>query len=494
MLGVGAAVGVSELLWPWIGVQNTDLVFLTAIVAIAVRFGLWPSLLASVASALCYNFFFTEPYYTFSVADPRNVIAIVFFTIVAIVVSNVAARARTLAVTAMARARTTESLYVFSRKLAGVGTLDDLLWATAYQTALMLKVRVVLLLPEDGSIAVKAGYPPEDILDEADLAAAKWAWEHDRPAGRGSDTLPGAKRLFLPMRTGRGAIGVVGIDSDKPGPLLTPDQRRLLDALMDQAALAIERVHLVDDLDQAKRRAEADRLRSALLTSISHDLKTPLAAILGAAGTLRGFTRELDDQGKVDLLSTIIEESRTAQSFHCQLARHDEARSRLDQSLTLARHDIGEIVGTALERVSKILADHKVEIEIAPDLPMLELDPVLFEQVLFNLLDNAAKYAPPETTIRIESWQEGETVKLQVIDEGGGIPLEEVELVFEKFHRASKGDQVRAGTGLGLAISRGFIEAMGGTIDAANRSDRSGAVFTITLPIPLPTERLDTAA
>ena len=254
LLGVGAAVGVSELLWPWIGVQNTDLVFLTAVVVIAVRFGLWPSLLASVASALCYNFFFTEPYYTFSIADPRNVVAIVFFTIVAIVVSNVAARARTLAVTAMARARTTESLYVFSRKLAGVGTLDDLLWATAYQTALMLKVRVVLLLPEDGSIAVKAGYPPEDILDEADLAAAKWAWEHDRPAGRGSDTLPGAKRLFLPMRTGRGAIGVVGIDSDKPGPLLTPDQRRLLDALIDQAALAIERVHLVDDLDQAKRR------------------------------------------------------------------------------------------------------------------------------------------------------------------------------------------------------------------------------------------------
>ena len=196
LLGVGAAVGVSELLWPWIGTQNTDLVFLTAIVAIAVRFGLWPSLLASVVSALCYNFFFTEPYHTFSIADPRNVIAVVFFTIVAIIVSNVAARVRTLAVTAMARARTTESLYVFSRKLAGVGTLDDLLWATAYQTALMLKVRVVLLLPENGSIAVKAGYPPEDVLDKADLAAAKWAWEHDRPAGRGSDTLPGAKRLF----------------------------------------------------------------------------------------------------------------------------------------------------------------------------------------------------------------------------------------------------------------------------------------------------------
>jgi two-component system sensor histidine kinase KdpD len=493
LLAVGAAVGVSVLLWPWIGVQNTDLVFLTAVVAIAVRFGLWPSLLASVVSALCYNFFFTEPYYTFSIADPRNVIAVVFFTIVAIVVSNVAARARTLAVTAMVRARTTESLYVFSRKLAGVGTLDDLLWATAYQTASMLKVRVVLLLPENGSIAVKAGYPPEDTLDDADLAAATWAWEHDRPAGRGSDTLPGGKRLFLPMRTGRGALGVVGIDSDKPGPLLTPDQRRLLDALIDQAALAIERVHLVDDLDQAKRRVEADRLRAALLTSISHDLKTPLAAIVGAAGALKDLSPQLDDKAKADLVATILDESERLNRFIANLLDMTKLEAGSIKP-NMGRHDVGEIVGSVLERARKILARHTVEIEIAADLPMLELDPVLFEQVLFNLLDNAAKYAPPETTIRIESWQDGETVKLQVIDEGSGIPPEEVELVFEKFHRASKGDQVRAGTGLGLAISRGFIEAMGGTIDAANRPERSGAVFTINLPVPKAGERLDTAA
>ena len=493
LLGVGAAVGVSELLWPWIGTQNTDLVFLTAIVAIAVRFGLWPSLLASVVSALCYNFFFTEPYHTFSIADPRNAVAIVFFTLVAIVVSNVAARSRALAVAAMGRARTTESLYVFSRKLSGAGMLDDVLWATAYQIALMLKLRVVILLPEDGTIAVKAGYPPEDVLDDADIAAAKWAWDHNRAAGRGSDTLPGAKRLFLPMRTGRGAIGVVGIDSDKPGPLLTPDQRRLLDALMDQAALAIERVYLVDDLDQAKRRAEADRLRSALLTSISHDLKTPLAAILGAAGTLRGFARDLDDQGKVELLSTIVEESERLNRFITNLL--DMTRLEAGSiKLNTSRQDVGEIVGTALERATKILADHKVDIEVTPDLPMLELDPVLFEQALFNLLDNAAKYAPPGTTVHIQAWQEERTVKLQVTDEGSGIPPMEIDRIFEKFHRAEKSDQVRAGTGLGLAIARGFVEAMGGSVTAANRSDRSGAVFTITLPIPKPTERLETAA
>src|SRR6266536_1254933 len=344
LLTVAAAVGVGVLLWPWIGLENIGLVFLTAIVGIAVRFGLWPWLLASVVSALCYNFFFTEPYYAFTISDPKDVIAVVFFTILALVVSNVAARARTQAVAAMGRARTTESLYAFSRKLAGVGTLDDVLWATAYQTALMLKVRVVLLLPEDGSIAVRAGYPPEDMLDEADLAAANWAWQNNRSAGRGSDTLPGAKRLFLPMRTGRGAIGVIGIDSDKPGPLLTPDQRRLLDALIDQSALAIERVRLVEDLERAKRTIETDRLRSALLTSISHDLKTPLAAVLGAAGALRDLSSALTDAEKADLLATIIDESERLNRFIANLLD----MTKLEAGAIVpnaAPHDLDEIVG-----------------------------------------------------------------------------------------------------------------------------------------------------
>jgi two-component system sensor histidine kinase KdpD len=222
-------------------------------------------------------------------------------------------------------------------------------------------------------------------------------------------------------------------------------------------------------------------------------LKTPLAAIVGAAGALKDLSPRLDDKAKTDLVATILDESERLNRFIANLLDMTKLEAGSIKP-KMARHDVGEIVGSVLERARKILARHTVEIEIAGGLPMLELDPVLFEQVLFNLLDNAAKYAPPETTIRIESWQEGETVKLQVIDEGGGIPPEEVELVFEKFHRASKGDQVRAGTGLGLAISRGFIEAMGGTIDAANRSDRSGAVFTINLPVPKATERLDTAA
>ena len=325
LVAVAVALGVGEVIQPWFGIENVDLVFLTAVVGVAVRYGLWPSIFASVAASLCYNFFFLPPIYTFTIADPTNVAAFFFFIVIAIIVSNVAARVRTQAVAAIGRARATESLYAFSRKLAGVGTLDDVLWATAYQTALMLKVRVVLLLPENGSIAVKAGYPPEDILDSADLAAANWAWENNRPAGRGSDTLPGAKRLFMPMRTGRGAIGVVGIDRDKPGPLLTPDERRLLDALMDQSALAIERVHLVEDMDRVKRTVETDRLRSALLTSISHDLKTPLAAVLGSASALRDFGGKLTEAEKADLVGSHRRRVRAAQSLHCEPARHDEA-------------------------------------------------------------------------------------------------------------------------------------------------------------------------
>lgn len=489
LIGLGAA----ELIQPYFGIENVDLVLLTAVVTVAVRYGLWPSLLATVAASLCYNFFFMPPLYTFTIADPTNIAAFVLFMAVAMIVSNVAARVRTQADTAIGRIRTTEQLYAFSRKLAGTGTLDDVLWATAYQTALMLKVRVVLLLPEEGLLIVKSGYPPEDELDQADLAAANWAWSNDRPAGRGSDTLPGAKRLFLPMRTGRGPIGVIGIDNDRTGPLLTPDQRRLLDALVDQGALAIERVLLVEDMDRVKRTVESERLRSALLTSISHDLKTPLASVLGAASTMRDLAGALSDTEKRDLLATVIDESERLNRFIANLLDMTKLESGAIVPNT-ALHDLGEIVGSALRRASKILAGHKVELVLAADLPMLQLDAVLFEQVLFNLLDNAAKYSLPETTISIKSQCERDQIVLQISDEGDGIPPDEIESVFDKFYRAQKGDRVRPGTGLGLAISRGFVEAMGGTILAANRSDRSGAVLTVRLPVPAQTHALDTAA
>jgi len=234
-------------------------------------------------------------------------------------------------------------------------------------------------------------------------------------------------------------------------------------------------------------------LRSALLTSISHDLKTPLASVLGAASTLRGLAARLSDSEKTDLLSTIIDESERLNRFIANLLDMTKLESGAVVPNT-ARHDVSEIVGSALRRAGKILAHHGVSLDLASDLPMLELDAVLFEQVLFNLLDNAAKYAPADTTISIRGARDHNQISLQVMDEGNGIPAAELESVFDKFYRAQKGDHVRPGTGLGLAISRGFVEAMHGTISAANRADGSGAVLTIRLPIPAASSALDTAA
>jgi two-component system sensor histidine kinase KdpD len=285
----------------------------------------------------------------------------------------------------------------------------------------------------------------------------------------------------MPIRTGRGAIGIVGICRDEPGSLLNPDQRRLLDALTDQAALAIERVNLVENIDQVRRAAETERLRSALLTSISHDLKTPLASILGSAGALRDLPQSFDAAGRADLLATIIDESERLNRFIANLLD----MTKLESGAIVPNagpHDVSEIVGSALERASRILAHHEVVLKLRPGLPMVEIDAVLFEQVLFNLLDNAAKYSPAGSQLRITSWQDGNSIRIQISDEGDGIPISDLERIFDKFYRVRKGDHVRAGTGLGLAISRGFVEALHGTITAANRSDRTGAVFTITLP------------
>ena len=478
---IAVALGVGLVLQQFLSVQNIGLVFLTGILVSAIRFGLLPSLFASLVSVLAYNFFFLPPIYTFTIADPENVVALFFFLIVAVIASNLAGRTRNQVLTARSRARTTEELFAFSRKLAGIGTLDDLLWATVYQIAAMLKVRVVLLLPAGGSIAVRAGYPPEDQLDEADLAAAQWSWEHNRAAGRGADTLPGAKRLFLPLRTGRAPIGVLGIDRDEPGPLLTPDGRRLLDALADQAAVAIERITLVEDIDRARVTAETERLRAALLTSVSHDLRTPLASIIGSLTSLRSFGKSYDDKTREALMATIQAEAERLNRFIGNLLDMTRLESGAIE-LKPEAADLGEIVGTALQRAAKLLAEHRVEVDIAADLPMLRTDYLLLEQILFNLLDNAAKYAPPGSLVRLAARREGGVAVIEVGDEGPGIPPADVERIFDKFYRVRAQDRQRAGTGLGLAVCRGFVAALGGTIGAANRGDRSGAVFTIRLP------------
>ena len=478
-----AALGIGLVARHGLDVSNVALVLLVAVLASALAYGLVPSLFACLICALAYNFFFLPPLYTLTIAAPENIVTLGVFTMVAVIASHLTARVRMQAILARERAGTNEELYRFSRKLAGIGAMDDLLWATAYQVAHMLDLYVVLLLPEGENLEVRAGYPPEDVLDSGDMAAARWAFAQGQPAGRGADTLPGARRLFLPLRTTRGVAGIIGLDGRKEGPLLTPDRQRLLDALLDQAALAIERIQLAADIDRARLQAETERLRAALLTSISHDLKTPLASILGAASSLRLYRDQLDPAAQGDLARTIQEEAERLNHFIANLLDMTRLESgAVTPQLDLI--DLADVVGSALRRAAPLLAQHPVTLEIEEGLPLLRLDPVLFEQVLFNLLDNAAKYSPADTGITLRAAREGDKVRIRILDRGEGLPENDLERIFDKFYRVQARDRQRAGTGLGLAICRGFLETMNGTITAANRSDGKGAAFTITLPVP----------
>jgi len=479
------ALGLGELIANAIGFQSVSLVFLTAVLSSAIAWGLWPALFASMLSVLAFNFFFIPPLYTFTIADPENVVALFFFALVAVIVSNLTAATRAQIVSARTRAKTTAELYAFSRKVAAIGTLDDLLWATAFQVSSMLKLNTVLLLLDQGSGALNlaSAYPPEDTLDDADMAAARWCWEHSHPTGRGSDTLPGGKWLFLPLRTGSGTAGVLGIDRNAPGPLLTPDERRLLDALADQVAVAIERISLARGLAEARVLAETEKMRAALLTSISHDLRTPLASILGTVSSLRSYADKYDANDRDELLATLESEAERLNRFVGNLLDMTRLEAgAIEFKLDLV--DVAEIIGAALERAGSVLARHRIEVIIDPDLPMLRLDPILFEQVLFNLFDNAAKYAPEGSRIDLCARRDGDAVAIEVIDEGPGIPPADLERVFDKFYRVHAQDRRRAGTGLGLAICRGFVEAQAGRIEARNRRDRSGAILTVRVPVP----------
>jgi two-component system sensor histidine kinase KdpD len=482
MVGVALAAGL--VIERWVGLQSVLLVFMLAVVGSAIAWGLLPSLSACVLSVLAFNFFLIPPVYTFTIADPDNAVALFVFFIVAVIVSNLTAATRSQIVIARARARTTAALYAFSRQLAGIGSLDVLCKATADQVASMLGVQAAILLPREAraSPEVACRHPPDAGFDAADLAAARRRWEY-----AGADAAPGDASspnwLFLPLRTGSGPVGLIAISRPTTGASLPVDDRRLLDALADQAAIAIERVSLGSVLAEARVLAETERLRAALLTSISHDLRTPLASIVGAVSSLRSFADHYDAEEREELLATLQDEAERLNRFVNNMLD----MTRLESGAIELRRDffdVGEIVGTALRRAGDVLAGHRVQIELMPDLPMLSVDAVLIEQVLFNLLDNAAKYSPPGGRIDIRGRRANGDVVIEVCDEGPGIPPADLDRVFDKFYRVQAQDRRRAGTGLGLAICRGFVEAHGGHITAENRVDGPGTVLRVSLPAP----------
>jgi two-component system sensor histidine kinase KdpD len=480
-LAVAAAGGAGLAIDLVIDLPNISLIFVPAVLLIAVRYGLRPSLAASLMSAAAYNYLFTDPRYSLTVNDPANVVAIVFFSLTAVLASSVAARVRAQTIAARTQARVTAELYAFSRKLAAVASEDDLLWAAAHQVALMLKADVVLLTAQPGGLAIGGAYPPEDELDKAELAAATWAYEHDEPAGRGAPTLPGATRLFLPLKTNRGRLGVVGVARRAEGSILTPVERRLLDALVDQTAVALDRIRLGDDVDEARLKAETERLRGALLTSVSHDFKTPLATIMGVITSLRSFGSLYDDAIRDEMLASAQSETERLNRFVANLL--DVVK--LDAGGVAAKQeaiDMEDITGAALRRAAQALGSREIALRF-PNEPLIALgDPVLLEHALVNVLENAGKYTSDAARIAIEGRREDGLVALSVTDDGPGVAPEDLPHIFDRFYRSSAGDRKPPGAGLGLAIAKGFLEALGGSATVEAAPSGRGARFVLRLP------------
>ena len=477
LLAVGAATGLGKLIDYWLDVPNLSLVYISAVLATAVRRGLWPSLFAAGVSTLAYNFFFIEPLFTFSIADPANVLALVFFAVIAVITSQLTASQRTHMLSARSQAGITAELLDFSRRLAGLRKLDELLQLSVDNIARLLMAETVLLLPQDGRLSLRASQPMDAQLDPADVAAATWCWEKAQPAGRGADTLPGARRLFVPLLSGGRAVGVIGVRLAQEDALLSPPQRRMLDALCDLAAIAVERVRLAKEVDQAKVLAETEKLRSALLTSVSHDLRTPLAGILGSLTSLRAYGEKFSAKERDELLGNALDETERMTRFIGNLLD----MTRLGAGALEPKFqecDLREIVASARKRLGRALAQHTLLIGATEGVPLVRLDPVLMEQVLVNLLDNAAKYSPEGSTIEVRAELHKYAITISVLDQGSGIPPEHLTKIFELFHRVQQGDRQRAGIGLGLTVCRGFVEAMGGTLRASNRAE-GGASFEI---------------
>jgi two-component system sensor histidine kinase KdpD len=490
-LTTALATGLGVFIDAHIVLPNISLLYVVPVLIAAARHGLVPSLWVSALCVLAYNFFFLPPLYEFTIRDPANVVALFLFMFVAIAASALAARTRSQTEAARREARTTAELYAFSRKIAGVVELYDLLWIVVTHLARLLNAEVVMLMPEkspgDGKLAPRAAFPPDSEFSDADLAAARWSWDADHPTGRGTDTLPGGRWLFVPISTSRAGVGVIGVLPLKAGRELGASERRLLEAVGNQAAVAIERLTLAEDIDQARLGAERERLRSAMLTSVSHDLRTPLASIIGALSSLRSYRDRYDETTRDELLGTALSEAERLDRFVGNLLD----MTRLDAGAIAPKReavDAGDLVSTALRRAMPLLKDRVVVPSVPPGLPPLSLDFVLAEQVLFNLLDNAAKYSPAGGRIEVEARPVAGAVEIVVRDEGPGIPAEALDRLFHKFYRADAGDRQRAGTGLGLAIAKGFVEALGGTITARNRPDhsgtgRSGAEFIVRFPL-----------
>jgi two-component system sensor histidine kinase KdpD len=455
--------------------SNLIMIYLLGVAFVATLYGRRPSAFAAVLSVAAFDFFFVPPNLTFAVTDTQYLVTFAVMLVVSLVISTLAARVRAQAEAARVREERTRVLYAVSRDLAVARTLDEVAGAASQHAEAIFQGPATVLLPgTDGHLVASDGGPAPDARE---TAVAQWAFDHRQIAGLGSDTLPGASMLWVPLQGSRVALGVLGVRPAESLLPLAPEQMDLLDTLARQVASGLERVRLAMEAEEARVAAETERLRSTLLSSVSHDLRTPLATITGAASTLLQ-PGTLGPEAERELKEAIYEEGDRLNRLVTNLLDMTRLESG---SLQLGKdwESLEELVGTALARLERGLAGRSVSVRLPADLPLVSVDGLMIEQVFVNLLDNATKYTPPGSPISISATASDDEITVEVADEGPGVPPGAEERVFEKFHRGGVGPR---GSGLGLPICRAIVTAHGGRVWAENRNPR-GVAFRFTLPL-----------
>ncbi len=478
VLGIALCTCIALIMYPYFTRVDVAMIYILGVVVIASRTGNGPSLLASFLSVAAFDFFFVPPYYTFAVSDVKYFVTFIVMFIVASVTSRLTLRVREQAEAARRRERSTAALYRLSRELVHEREIERLSEIASKHISDVFSQKAFVLLPDkDDNLAIPVAGLAAVSLDERELSVAQWAFGHRQKAGRGTDTLPGGRGLYVPLVAASRTVGVIGIMSDYAGPF-DSEQIHVLENFAHQVAMALERAFLAEDAQRALLKAETESMRNTLLSSLSHDLRTPLAAITGASTTLLDQDIVLAEQGRRELVQTIIEEAEHLN----RLVRNVLDMTRIESGAITVKKEwqqIEEIVGTVLNRLSDKLSDHPLSVNIPADLPLVPFDPLLIEQVLMNLLENAVKYTPPGTHLKLSASVAEDSLLVELADHGPGIKHGEEARIFDKFVR---GAATSGGIGLGLTICRAIITAHGGRIWVENRPG-GGAIFRFTLPI-----------
>jgi two-component system sensor histidine kinase KdpD len=477
---VALATAAGFLIGGRIEPTNLIMLYLLIVVIAAVYLGRGPAILASVLGVLAFDFLFIQPYFTFAVSDTQYIITFIALFLVGVVISQLTARAREQADAAQQREAETAELYALSRDLSVAADLDAILQVLVGHVERTFGRDTVVFLPENSHLVTRM-VSTNLKLDEDELAVADWVYRHGDPAGRHTTTLPSALMRYLPLKTARGVVGVLGVQGpEESAQDLTTQQRRLMEAFASQAALAIERVQFAEQARQAQLLQATEKLQTALLNSISHDLRTPLVSITGALTSLDEQAESLNDEYRQSLVTTAREEAERLNRLVGNLLSMTRIESGAIK-LNIEPGDIQDVIGTALDQLGKRIANRKIEVNVPDDFPLIPMDFTLMVQVLVNVIENAVKYSPEYCSVEVSATLENDHIHVVVADRGEGIPTEDLTRIFDKFYRVQRPESV-SGTGLGLSISKGIIEAHNGQIQARRR-DQGGTLIIIDLPI-----------